>query len=71
MRVAQRRDGACLLLKPLGVTAREYLDGDGPAQARVDRLVDLTHASCTESRHDFIRSETRARGESSTVTSGG
>ena len=44
--------------KRVGVTAVERLDGHRPAQAGVDGLVDLAHATRAQHGHDFIRTET-------------
>ena len=58
VRMVQRRDGARFLVKTRAVTAVERLDGHRPAQARVDGLVDLAHATRAQRGHDFIRTET-------------
>ena len=56
--MAQRRYGARFLEKTLAVSAAERLDGHGSAEARVEGLVDLAHATRTQHGHDFIRTET-------------
>ena len=42
---------------------RENLDGDGPVEPRVARLVDLAHAAGAEGGHDLVRAEARAGDE--------
>jgi hypothetical protein len=61
--MAQRRNRARFLEKTRGVTAVEGLDGHGPAQPRVEGLVDLAHATCADDGHDFKRTEAGTRGQ--------
>jgi hypothetical protein len=63
MRMVQRRDRARFLEKTRGVNAVERLDGHCPAQAGVEGLVDLAHATCTHHGHDFKRTEAGTRGQ--------
>src|SRR5688572_20157907 len=60
MRMVQRRDRPRLLREAVAVTARERLDGDGPSEARIGRLVDLAHAPGAEERNDLVGSEAGA-----------
>ena len=39
----------------------DELDGDGPAQARVARLIDLSHAAGSERTDDLVHADTLAR----------
>ena len=63
VRMAQRRDGARFLEKTLAVTAVERLDGHRSAEAGVDGLVDLAHATRAQHGHDFIRTEAGTRSQ--------
>ena len=56
--MAQRRDGAGLLLEALGVRAPQRLDRNCPAQARIDCLVDLAHPPLTQRGHNLVRAQT-------------
>jgi hypothetical protein len=62
-------DGARFLLEamqPRRVARRrtgQYFDRDVAAEPRVARLVDFTHATGAERRHDFVRAEAHARSQ--------
>ncbi len=42
---------------------RQHFDRDGPAQAGVDSLVDLSHPATADGRQDLVRSKARAGGK--------
>src|SRR5450755_2680557 len=53
----ERRDGVSFLLETRRVLALQALDGDDAVEARVARLVDLSHASRANRREDFVRTK--------------
>jgi len=67
--VAEGGDGAGFLFKPLPPRGRcsdvggQNLEGDVAAEAGVERLVDLAHASGAERCEDLVGSQTSAGGE--------
>ena len=69
VRVAERRDGAGLAGEPLARVRiaderrRQHLDGDGAVEARVVRLVDLTHAPGADRRGDLVGPQASAFAE--------
>jgi hypothetical protein len=68
VRVFQLREHARLALEALaqsgiGDVRGQDLDGDGSIQARVPRLVDLTHAAGAGERLDFVGPDARAAGQ--------
>ena len=63
MRMTQRRDGSRLVLDALALPSRECLDRNGPAQASVDGLVHLAHATRAQCGENFVRAETGAGGQ--------
>ena len=69
VRVVELRDRPRFPLEPLaafgivGEVRRQDLDGDGPVQPGVGRLVDLAHATRAIGGEDLVRSKTGARGE--------
>jgi hypothetical protein len=69
VRVLELREGARLALETLaqlgigGDVGRQHLERHGPIQARVARLVDLTHAAGAGERLDLVGSDERAGGE--------
>jgi hypothetical protein len=48
----------------VGEVGRQDLDGDFPRKPRVAGKVDLAHPARIEQRNDFIRAQSRARGQS-------
>ena len=42
---------------------RKHFDGDKSIQTRIARFVNFPHAARTEGGHDFVRTETRSRGQ--------
>jgi hypothetical protein len=55
--VVQRGDGASLAFEPLTETLGAHLDRDVPAEPSVHCPIDLAHATLTDERDDFIRTE--------------
>ena len=53
----ERSDGVSFLLETRRVLALQSLDGDDAVEARVARLVDLSHAPGPDGRKDLIRAE--------------
>src|SRR5579863_2452487 len=53
----ERRDGVSFLLETRRVLALQALDADDAIEARVARLVDLSHAARPDGREDFVRAE--------------
>jgi hypothetical protein len=60
MRVTQLREGVSLAVEALAKLriacerGWQNLDGDGPSETGIVRLVDLTHATGAEERKDFV-----------------
>ena len=63
VRMIQRGDGPRFVLDALALPGHERLDRHSPAQAGVEGLVDLPHATGTQLGEDFIRAETGARSQ--------
>ena len=68
VRIIQRRGGERLPFEAMarhrvGDLTREDFDGDRALQARVPSLVHLSHAARAEHRDNFVRANSRARGE--------
>ena len=69
MRVGQLRDGSrfpvqpALELRVRSERSAQDLDGDGPVEPRVARLVDFAHAPRAERREDLVGAEARATGQ--------
>jgi hypothetical protein len=53
----QGRNRASLLPESIVVGTVERLDGDRAAEASIDRLVDLTHATGANRGHDLVRTK--------------
>ncbi len=70
MRMIELRDRAGFAVEAVaelrisGQRLRENFDRDGAIEARVARLVDLTHAASAEGGLDFVRAEARTGGKS-------
>ena len=69
VRMIEPRDDACLALEASsslrirGEIGRQHLDGHEAVEARVARLVDLSHAAGCEKRDDLIGAQPRADGK--------
>jgi hypothetical protein len=57
VRMIQGRNRASLLPEAIVVGAVERLDGHRAAEASIDRLVDLTHATGANRGHDLVRTK--------------
>ena len=69
MRVRQLRDGSRFPVQPVfelrvpSERGAQDLDGDGPVEPRVARLVDFAHAPRAERREDLVGAEASANGQ--------